>query len=222
MLKAVIFDMDGTLLDSVDYHAQAWQDAFKDFGYAFDFEAIRKEIGKGGDQLLPVFLSEEDIRSKGKQLEKHRSELLKERYLDKFEPFPKVRELFQRLADDGIQRILASSSKSDELEVYQGIVKIEGLVDHGVSSEDAERSKPDPDIFHAALDKLSGIEAAEVLVIGDTPHDAAAAKKAGLRMIGVLCGGVEETMLREAGCVAVYRDPSDLLRAYDSWTALAR
>ncbi len=222
MLKAVIFDMDGTLLDSVDYHAQAWQEAFKDFGYAFDFGAIRKEIGKGGDQLLPVFLSEDDIRSKGKQIEKHRSELLKERYLGKFEPFPKVRELFQRLADDGIQRLLASSSKSDEVEVYQGIVKIDGLVDHSVSSEDAERSKPDPDIFHAALDKLSGIKAAEILVIGDTPHDAAAAKKAGLRTIGVLCGGVDEAVLRDAGCVAIYRDPSDLLRAYDSWTTLAR
>lgn len=217
MLKAVIFDMDGTLLDSVDYHAQAWQDAFKDYGYSFDFQAIRPEIGKGGDQLLPVFLSQDDIDSKGKEIETHRGSLLKERYLSKFTPFPEVRALFQRLSDDGVRTVLASSSKSDELKVYKGITGIEDLVDEDVSSEDAEKSKPEPDIFNAALEKLPGIDAGDIVVIGDTPHDARAAAKAGLRTIGVLCGGVPEQVLRDAGCIAVYRSPADLLKNYDTW-----
>lgn len=217
MLKAVIFDMDGTLLDSVDYHAQAWQDAFQDYGHSFDFQAIRKEIGKGGDQLLPVFLSKDEITGKGKELEEHRGALLKERYLSKFAPFPQVRALFQRLSDDGIKTVLASSSKADELKVYKTITKIEDLVDEDVSSEDAELSKPEPDIFHAALGKLPGIEPHQIVVIGDTPHDARAASKAGLRTIGVLCGGVPESTLRDAGCVAVYGGPAALLEKYESW-----
>lgn len=217
MLKAVIFDMDGTLLDSVDHHAQAWQDAFRDFGYSFDLQVIRKEIGKGGDQLLPVFLSEEDIEAKGKELEAHRSDLLKRDHLDQIKPFPEVRALFQRLSDDGVRTILASSSKSDELKVYQGIAGIEGLVGGTVSSEDAENSKPEPDIFHAALEKLPGIAAADIVVIGDTPHDANAAGKAGLRTLGVLCGGVDAGTLTQAGCIGLYRDPADLLMHYTDW-----
>jgi hypothetical protein len=78
MVKAVIFDMDGTLIDSVDLHAKAWQDAFMDFGHEFELKAIRDQIGKGGDQLLPVFLTREEIDAKGPDLEKHRAEVLKE------------------------------------------------------------------------------------------------------------------------------------------------
>ena len=125
-----------------------------------------------------------------------------------------MRELFQRLSDDGVRTVLATSSKADELALYRKIARIDDLVDAGVSSEDARLSKPEPDIFHAALGRLAGIERSD---IGDTPQDAEAAAKAGLRTIGVLCGGVDERRLRDAGCVAVYAGPSDLLGAYDAW-----
>ena len=89
------------------------------------------------------------------------------------------------------------------------------MIGASTSADDAEKSKPHPDIFHAAMDKLAGIERDEVIVVGDTPWDAEAAGKAGLKTVGVLCGGFTEESLREAGCVAIYHTPSDLLEHYD-------
>jgi HAD superfamily hydrolase (TIGR01509 family) len=221
MIKAVIFDMDGTLVDSVDPHARAWQDAFQDFGYEFELKAIRDQIGKGGDQLLPVFLTREEIDAKGRALEKHRGDVLKERYLSQIAAFPKVTELFHRIRADKIKIILASSAKAEELQTYKKIAGIEGLIDAETSSDDAEKSKPHPDIFQAAMAKLEGVHKSEVVVIGDTPYDAEAAGKAGLRTIGFRCGGFAEAGLRDAGCFAIYDGPADLLARYDE-SALAR
>jgi HAD superfamily hydrolase (TIGR01509 family) len=215
MLEAVIFDVDGTLIDSVDVHAKAWQDAFRDFGHDIEFQAIRDQIGKGGDQLMPVFLSAAEIEAKGHDLEKHRGEILKQRYLPQIRAFPQVRELFQRLRGDGIRIVLASSAKAEELQVYKQIAGIEDLLDAETSSNDAEKSKPHPDIFEAALSRLGPVDPARVVVIGDTPYDAEAAGKAGLRTLGVLCGGFPEDRLRQAGCIEVYAGPADLLARYD-------
>ena len=215
MVKAVIFDMDGTLVDSVDLHAKAWQDAFRDFGHDFELEAIRQQIGKGGDQLLPVFLTREEVGTKGQALEKHRGKILKERYLSQIKAFPKVPELFQRIRADQVKIVLASSAKGDELQTYKKIAGIQGLVDAETSSDDAEKSKPHPDIFQAAMAKLEGIHKTEVVVVGDSPYDAEAAGKAGLSTIGFLSGGFAEAGLRDAGCFAIYDGPADLLARYD-------
>jgi HAD superfamily hydrolase (TIGR01509 family) len=212
-MKAIIFDIDGTLINSVDAHAQAWQDAFLDFGHEFDVQDIRKQIGKGGDQLMPVFLSPSELDAKGEQIEKHRSRIFKDEYLPTIQGFPKVRELFLRINSDGIKIVLASSAKKDELKVYKDLVHVEDLVAIEISSDDVEESKPHPDIFEVALSRL-GISAPDVMVVGDTPYDAEAAGKAGLKTIGVLCGGFPEEGLRRAGCIAIYRDPADLLARY--------
>ena len=217
MLKAVIFDVDGTLIDSVDLHAQAWQDAFREFGHEIAFEDIRGQIGKGGDQLLPVFLSEEEIKARGKDLESYRSQVLKERYLPNVQGFPKVRELFERLRADGIRTALASSAKGDELEHYKSVAQISDLTQEQTSSDDAEKSKPHPDIFEAAMARLGDVRAEDAMVVGDTPYDAEAASKAGIRTVGLLCGGWPEDALRQAGCVAVYEDSADLLAHYDAF-----
>jgi HAD superfamily hydrolase (TIGR01549 family) len=214
MPRGVIFDIDGTLLDSVDLHARAWQEAFAGFGREVSFEEVRRQIGKGGDQLMPVFLSEEELRNFGEELDKYRSELFKEKYLPQVRPFPKVRELFQRLLADGKRIALASSGKEDEVEHYKKIAGIDDLIHRSTSSDDAERSKPHPDIFEAALAKLGGLDVSDVVSVGDTPYDAEAAGKIGLRTAGVLCGGFPEADLRAAGCIAIYRDPADLLARY--------
>jgi HAD superfamily hydrolase (TIGR01509 family) len=215
MIKAVIFDVDGTLVDSVDCHAHAWQDAFRDFGHEFAFEQIRGQIGKGGDQLMPVFLSQAEIDARGDKIEAHRGAILRERYFPRIIGFPRVRELLERLRQDGKEIVLASSAKKDELSFYKRVADIAGLVEKEPSSDDAEKSKPHPDIFEAALTLLAGIDKSEVIVVGDTPYDAEAAGKAGLRTIGVLCGGFAEEELRSAGCMAIYESPAALLDQLD-------
>ena len=218
MLKAVIFDVDGTLVDSVDLHAKAWQDAFLDFGHDIAFADIRGQIGKGGDQLMPVFLSAAELDAEGKQLEEHRGKLFKQRYLPQVTAFPGVRALFKSLKASGIRIVLASSAKQDELQAYKKIAEIDDLLDAETSSDDAEKSKPHPDIFDAAMARLDGIDRAEVAVIGDAPYDAQAAGKARLRAIGVLCGGFAEETLRQAGCSAIFEGPADLLAKQGQWT----
>jgi HAD superfamily hydrolase (TIGR01509 family) len=210
MAKAVIFDIDGTLVDSVDLHAECWRDTLAHFGIDVPFDRVRGQIGKGGDQLLPAFLSKDDLARRGEALERYRSESFKRDYLPRVRPFPKVRELFERIRSDGARIALASSAKGDELYHYKRLAGIEDLIDVEVSADDAERSKPHPDLFQAALDRL-GLGPAEVVAVGDTPYDAEAAKKAGVKTVGLLCGGFPERDLRLAGCVAIYRDPADLL-----------
>ncbi len=217
MLKAAIFDIDGTLIDSVDFHAEAWQRAFHHFGYHdIQFDEVRSQIGKGGDQLLPVFLSKEEIDRIGEKLETYRSELFRREYLSRIRPFPKVRDLFLRLKSDGYRIALASSSNQQDLEVYKRIANIADLLEADTSADDAKRSKPHPDIFEAALQRLGGMKPSEAIVIGDTPYDAQAARKLGIeQIIGVLCGGFPEEDLRKAGCTEIFRDPADLLDHYE-------
>ncbi len=212
---AVIFDVDGTLIDSVDFHAQAWVDAFAYFGHAVSFERVRRQIGKGGDHLLPVFLTPAEIDREGEALEAHRGKLLKERYLPRFRAFPKAHQLVERVLADGMRVALGSSAKEDELAAYKRIAGIEDLIEIETSADDAENSKPSPDIFEAALAKLGIVARDRVLVVGDTPYDAEAAGKAGVRTIGLRCGGWPAKELRAAGCIAVFDDPADLLARFD-------
>ena len=210
--EAVLFDVDGTLVDSVDLHARAWQEAFEHFGKRIPFGQIRSQIGKGGDQLIKEFLSAEELQRLGKELDEFRSDLYKRKYFGQVRAFPRVRELFEELLRRGIRIALASSAKGDELGTYKRIARIEDLVETETSADDAERSKPHPDIFEAALERLGrDVDKARTLVVGDSPWDAMAARKPGLRTIGMLCGGFPETDLRQAGCIALYRDPADLL-----------
>ena len=215
MIEAVIFDVDGTLIDSVDQHALAWQEAIRKFGREVDFEAVRFQIGKGADQLLPVFFSEAELRRFGKELETYRGDLFKAKYLSQLRPFPKVRELFERIKAGGKRIVLASSAAEEELQTYKKLAQIEDLIEEETSKDDVVQSKPHPDIFQAALEGLNNPPPETVLVVGDTHYDAEAAAKIGLRTIGLLCGGFPESVLRGAGCVAIYLDPADLLARYE-------
>ena len=216
MITSVIFDIDGTLVDSVDLHAEAWREALERFGKKVSFAEVRRQIGKGGDQLMPVFLSREELQNFGDELEQYRSDLFKKEFLPRVKAFPDVRQLFQRISEDDKRIALASSAKGDELKTYKAIAGIEDLVETETSSDDADRSKPYPDIFQAALAQLGDVRPDNVVVVGDTIYDAEAAGKAHLRTIGVMCGGWSEEDLRRAGCIAVYRDPADLLNGYDA------
>ena len=215
MPEAAIFDIDGTLVDSVDLHASAWQEALVKFGHDVTFEQARTQIGKGGDQLIPVFLSEAEQADHGEDMEEWRGKLFTSKYLPLVRPFSAVPELLRRVREAGLKVAAASSAKKSELEIYLDIARVTELIDVATCSDDAEQSKPAPDIFQVALKKL-GIEGPDAVAIGDTPYDAEAAGKASICTIGMLCGGFTEAALREGGCVAVYPGPGALLACFDA------
>jgi HAD superfamily hydrolase (TIGR01549 family) len=212
--KAAIFDVDGTLLDSVDLHALAWHEAMLKFGHDVSFEQARSQIGKGGDKLIPEFLSKDAQRDHGKELEEWRGKRFKAQYLSLVRPFSAVPDLLRRVRDAGLRIAIGSSAKKDELDKYLDIARIADLVDVKTSSEDAEESKPAPDIFEIVLKKL-GLEGRDAVAIGDSPYDAEAAGKAKIATIGVLCGGFTEDLLRKAGCVEVYPGPAALFALFE-------
>jgi HAD superfamily hydrolase (TIGR01509 family) len=213
-MDAILFDMDGTLIDSNDAHAEAWREIFLRYGKDIPASAIRTQIGKGGDQLVPVFLSADEQASFGEEMQKRRSALVRERYIPSFRPFPGVRELFQRILQDGVRIAIATSAAGPELDSYLEIAGIRDLPVGRVTADDAERSKPHPDIFLAAWKKL-GAPKERTLVVGDSPYDAEGAERAGLPFLGVRCGGFPEESLRRGTCKGIVDDPADLLVRYD-------
>jgi HAD superfamily hydrolase (TIGR01549 family) len=214
MLRAVIFDVDGTLVDSNDLHARAWQEAFAHFGIDMPFDRVRSQIGKGADQLIPSLLPASSAKKLYEPLSEYRSSLFKEKYLDQVRGFPAVRDLFVRILKDGRKVALASSASEEELQKLKQAANIADLIDKATSADDADKSKPHPDIVEAALLRLK-IQAHEAVMVGDTPYDAIAASRMHVRTIGVLCGGFPEADLRKAGCIEIYKDPADLLAKYE-------
>lgn len=214
--KAAIFDVDGTLIDTNDLHSAAWVETFRHFGVEVDRDDVRREMGKGGDQLMPCFLPPDMVERMAGDIQRFRVALFQREYLPRARAFPGVRDLFERVRADGLRIVLASSSKAEEVEHYKSLAGIADLIDGATSADDAEHSKPYPDIFRAALRRLHPIRPAEAVVIGDSPYDAEAARGADLRMVGVLCGGFDADALRSAGCIAVYRDVRDLLDRYET------
>ena len=213
MNRAVIFDLDGTLVDSNDLHAEAWQETFRHFGKEIPYAELRRQIGKGGDQYLPVFLDPREMQEIGPEVEKFRGDVFKRKYLARVKPFPRVRELFELLREKGKRVALGSSGNNDEVTHYAELANLGGLFETQTTKSDVDHSKPRPDVFLSAL-SLLGTAADDTIVVGDTPYDVQAAKKASLQTIGLRCGGVPEDELRASGAIAIYDDPADLLESY--------
>ena len=221
MIRAVLFDVDGTLVDSNDLHASAWQQAFRDFGVDLPFRTVREQIGKGGDNLIPALLPRDLVEQRQKDIEDYRSELYQQHYLPEAVPFPSVRPLFERLYADGIRIVLATSSRQAELHFMESLIGCEDLIHAATSKDDVERTKPCPDIFEAALDKAGPVDRSQVRVVGDSPWDVKGACRAGLRTIGLRCGGFDEKDLVAAGAAQVLDSPEELLARYPGWLAAA-
>jgi HAD superfamily hydrolase (TIGR01509 family) len=212
-IKGVILDVDGTLVDSNTAHAHAWQEALAERGIDVPLEQLRRRIGMGGDKLLPQVSGITEDSPEGKALSKRRGEIFQQHYLPSLRPTPGAPELLRHLKAKGLRLVVASSAKKDELETLLRVCGADRVVEDRTSSDDAEESKPDPDIVHAALADL-GLPPAEVMMLGDTPYDVEAANRAGVAIIALRCGGWRAQDL--AGARAVYEDPADLLTHYDS------
>jgi HAD superfamily hydrolase (TIGR01509 family) len=213
LLEGVIFDIDGTLVDSNDAHAESWVDTFAEAGYKVPFEAVRPLIGKGADKLLPETIGVKHDSDEGKKLTKRRSEIFRKNYLPLLRPLKGSRALVQRVRADGLKPIVATSAKEEELKGLLKAAEVEDLMEEKATASDADRSKPDPDIVHAAIEE-SGISPRNLVMIGDTPYDIEAATRAKVPTIAFRSGGWTDEALKSA--VEIYDGPADLLAHYDS------
>jgi HAD superfamily hydrolase (TIGR01509 family) len=211
-LRGALLDVDGTLLDSNDAHAQSWVDALAQHGIARSFDQLRKLIGMGSDHLLPAIGIDEDSE-RAKALMETRGEIFRRDYLPRLQPFPSTRALIEHMRERGLSLVVASSASKDDLGGLLERAGVADLIAKRTSADDADSSKPAPDIVEAAL-SLSGHAAEEVLFLGDTPYDVIAATRAGVGVVGVRCGGWSDADL--AGAIAIYDDPADLLRRFAS------
>lgn len=212
-LQGILFDIDGTLVDSNDIHARCWIEAFAHFGKKLEWDVIRRQIGKGGDLLVPDLLNAREMRRFGEKLKKYRSDLFKKKYMDTVKPFPGISAVLRDVHSRGVKLALASSSNADEVEHYIELLGIGDLLKASTSKKDAKLSKPSPEIFEAALDQ-AGTDPARTLVVGDTPYDILAAHRAALAVAAVLSGGFERDMLTKAEFI--FDDVSALLADLDS------
>lgn len=213
MLGGIIFDVDGTLLDSNDAHAKSWVEIFSGSGYDVPFDVVRPLIGMGGDKLLPKTIGVEADSSEGKRLGRMRWRLFKEQYLPALRPLDGARALVQRIRNDGLATIIATSAENEELDELLKAAEVSDLMEEKATSTDAARSKPDPDIVRSAVAK-SGLPTSRLLMIGDTPYDVEAATKAGVPIIAFRSGGWLDSKL--SGASAIYDGPGDLLANYET------
>ena len=210
--RAVLLDVDGTLVDGNDAHARAWVDALTESGRRVEFLRARPLIGMGSDKLLPALTGIPADSPEGERLVSLRNEIFRREYLPTLHPTRGAQRLLEWLRDDGLQLIVATSANPDELE---GLLEVAGatrLIDATSSGGNVDRSKPDPDVVHAALDE-AGCDPHEAIFIGDTPYDIAAGSRSGMPVIALRCGGWwPDRSFR--GAVAIYDDPDDLVDNY--------
>lgn len=212
-LSGVILDVDGTLVLSNDAHAQAWVEAFADYGYEISFEQVRPLMGMGGDHVIPHLVSE--LNSKegtGKQIADHRRELILNKFVPHLSPTRGARALIEKMHDEGLHLIVATSATKQEMDTLLKVAQVDDLLQEFTTSNDAEATKPEPDIVEAALNKAN-LTADRTIMIGDTPYDIEAAAKAGVGVIAFRTGGFGDDQL--LGAIAIYDDPADLLEHYE-------
>jgi HAD superfamily hydrolase (TIGR01509 family) len=213
MTKVLLTDIDRTLVDSNSLHAESWRRTFEHFGIEVGLDEAWSQIGKGGDQLIPVFVPAEERERLEGDIKRYREDLMKREYMPRMVAFRQARSLLGRVRKGGMRIVLATSAKDDDLASYKRLVGMGDLVDEEATSSDAKESKPEADIFAGAL-KKAGARPEDAVALGDIPYDAEAAGKLGIPTIGLTCGGWKRRDLLGAGCVQVFRDPGHLLAEF--------
>jgi membrane protein len=214
-IKAVLFDIDGTLVDSNDQHILTWAEVFDRQGVALGHQVIHDQIGKGADMLVPALLPGADDDAAERLGEAHGA-IFKDKYLQMIRPFPGAHDLLARVHASGRQVVLASSASSAELEHYTTLLEAGDLIAATTSADDVANTKPAPDIFAVALKTLAPLGAGEVLVVGDTPYDVEAAASCGIGTVALRSGKFDDTSLHAAGAIAIYDDVAALLAGFDA------
>jgi HAD superfamily hydrolase (TIGR01549 family) len=211
-----VLDVDGTLVDTNYHHAIAWYRAFREHGLTMPVWRIHRHIGMGGDQLVAAVAGKRVEDRQGDSIRAAETALYAD-LIGEVQPFADARRLLELLADRGHRLVLASSGKRDEVDHYLDLLDARELVEAWTSSADVDRTKPDPDLVHVAIDKVGGGEA---VMVGDSTWDCEAAARAQVATVAILTGGFSDQELRQAGAGWVFESLSELCERLDE-TALA-
>jgi HAD superfamily hydrolase (TIGR01509 family) len=207
-LTTVLFDIDGTLVDSNDAHAHAWVEAFAAEGVRTDFATVRQYIGMGGDKVIPAISGLDRESPQGDRIARRRADIFKTKYLPRLQPLDGASDIVAAVKSAGLGVVAASSAEKPEIDRLLDIAGVTHFFEAAASSDDADESKPDPDIIQGAL-KKAGVAPAAAILIGDTPYDVEAGRRAGVPTIAFRTGGWSDQEL--SGAVAIYDGPRDLL-----------
>ncbi|MER6330743.1 HAD family hydrolase [Streptomyces sp. NPDC001034] len=209
MERAAVFDVDGTLVDTNHLHVVTWWEAFRQAGHRVPMHAVHRAVGLGSSDLVAHLLGEDRDRDRDAALSAAHKALYGQ-YSDRLPALPGAGELLRRLHRDGWTVVLATSASGAELGALRRAIDADDAIKDTASSEDVQEGKPAPEPVEHALE-LAGVPASRAVLVGDTVWDMRAGAEAGVRCVGVLCGGIPRADLTEAGAEAVYADPADLL-----------
>ncbi|BCL81391.1 phosphoglycolate phosphatase [Ktedonobacteria bacterium brp13] len=214
-IHGVVFDVDGTLIDSNDANAHAWVHAMKEQGHDVPFERVRPLIGMGGDKILPVTLHIEKNSEEGKRISERRKAIFKEQYLPHLKPFPQALTMLHLICRQGLKMAIATSAEPDELDELLKLIDehAKDLFENATTSKDVPSSKPDDDIIKVAVDRIK-IPLEHLLMVGDTAYDIEAAGKAGIRTVALRSGGWSDEDLKDA--LVIYNDPADIVAHFST------
>ncbi|MBO0898175.1 HAD family hydrolase [Arthrobacter sunyaminii] len=212
--RGVLFDVDGTLVDSNYLHTVAWWQAFRRMDLDVPMSAVHRAIGMGGDKLVEHLLGEERDKDQDEKLDATHGAIFST-WWPALRSFDGARELLLACADKDLTIVLASSATGPELEVLRTVIDADSAIAAATSSADAEESKPSPDILQSALDS-STLTAEDTIFVGDSVWDVKAAAELKIPTIGLLCGGTSEAELRDAGATEIWENPRDLLENLES------
>ncbi|WP_104162157.1 HAD family hydrolase [Arthrobacter sp. ZGTC212] len=207
--RGVLFDVDGTLVDSNYLHTVAWWQAFRRMDLDVPMSAVHRAIGMGGDKLVEHLLGEERDKDQDEKLDATHGAIFST-WWPALRSFDGARELLLACADKDLTIVLASSASGPELEVLRTVIDADSAITSATSSADAEESKPSPDILQSALDS-SSLTAEDTIFVGDSVWDVKAAAELKIPTIGLLCGGTSEAELRDAGATEIWENPRELL-----------
>lgn len=208
-MSGVLFDVDGTLVDTTYLHAVCWGEALRQRGHHVPMATIRRAIGMSGDLLLDHLLGSDRDHSGDEEISAAHLTLYRQHW-GRLDALPGAAALLRRCAASGLKIVLVSSASTEELAALRSALDADDVISLATTSEDAETGKPAPDIVHVALAR-AGLDAREAVFVGDSVWDGAAAHRAGMRFVGLTCGGTGEGELRDAHAVEVWRDPEALL-----------
>ncbi|WP_328477171.1 HAD family hydrolase [Streptomyces sp. NBC_00377] len=209
MTRAAVFDVDGTLVDTNHLHVITWWEAFRQAGHRVPMHAVHRAVGLGSDDLVAHLLGDDRDKDQDAEL----SAAHKALYGQYFDRLPALRDagpLLRTLHDVGWTVVLATSASGAELSALRAAIDADDVIAATASADDVEEGKPAPEPVEHALE-LVGASAGQAVFVGDTVWDMKAGRRAGVRCVGVLCGGIPRADLMEAGAEAVYADPADLL-----------